>query len=59
MISDDNIRILVTMPKKLRDDLKDFAIMEGRTQSNTVLRAIQEYLEKYYYRDKSDTGIYR
>lgn len=50
MISENNIRILVTMPKKLRDDLKEFATMEGRTQSNTVLRAIQEYLEKHYYR---------
>lgn len=59
MISENNIRILVTMPKGLRDDLKDLATMEGRTQSNTVLRAIQEYLEKYYYSDKSDIRMYR
>lgn len=43
MINDDNIRITITIPKKLHRLLKKQANFEDRSVSNLVARILKQY----------------
>jgi len=45
-VSKKNTRVLVTMPRELREKLREMANKENRTLSNFVLTIIQKYLEE-------------
>jgi len=46
-VSKKKTRVLVTMPRELREKLQEMANKENRTLSNFVLTIIQKYLEEH------------
>ncbi|WP_043920882.1 ribbon-helix-helix domain-containing protein [Clostridium botulinum] len=46
MIKKENTRIQVTIPKKIKQQLKDLAEYEGRTVSNMASKILLDYFKK-------------
>ena len=51
MVSDNNIRVMVTMPKELRDKLSTIADNDGRSLSNLIVQILKIYVNQ---QDKPD-----
>lgn len=47
MISDNNTRVMVTMPKELKEKLSVIAEADGRTLSNLIVQIIKNYLKEH------------
>ncbi|AKN34256.1 DNA-binding protein (plasmid) [Clostridium carboxidivorans P7] len=45
MIKKDNIRIAITLPKTLHEQLKNEAEYQNRTVSNLTVTILQKYME--------------
>ncbi len=52
MISDNNTRVMVTIPKELRDKLVLVADNEGRSLSNLIVQILKNYLQEYEERPR-------
>lgn len=46
-VSKDNTRIIITLPKQLKEDAERIAEKETRTLSNLAIVALKEYIERH------------
>ena len=44
-ISEDNTRKLITLPKKLKEDLIEIADKENRNLNNLIVKILQDYVK--------------
>lgn len=51
-ISDDNTRTLITIPKKLKEELEKIADDENRSFNNLVVTVLKNYVENYKGKSK-------
>lgn len=53
-ISEDNTRVLITIPKTQKEQLNKLAQKDNRTLSNLCAKILSEYLEKVKEGEQAD-----
>lgn len=48
MISDNNTRVMVTIPKELRETLQKIAKEENRSLSNLIVTILDSYVKEHH-----------
>lgn len=46
-ISENNTRTLITIPKKLKEELEKIATEENRSLNNLIVTTLKNYVENY------------